>query len=143
MQNRLRVVVDGKVIWDGDTANITFKTDQMVKPKMNPLSLSYSTAEEIMGTDMYFDVEPFNMHTVDIETINFTDEVYKNKVIYQAGKAVREENKEGPPPTNEEVADVLEAAADAFLTEGWCQGAYHATPEFMEELNKVKLFGEC
>jgi 1-aminocyclopropane-1-carboxylate deaminase/D-cysteine desulfhydrase-like pyridoxal-dependent ACC family enzyme len=31
------------------------------------------------------------------------------------------------PPTDEEVAEALEKAADLFITEGWAQGGYHVS----------------
>jgi len=132
MSDVLRIEKDGEVIWEGEitSSGIMFDSKMMIKPIYSETKwFELSTDDPIKDTA--FKTEQFKYMTLRFESLPVVkyEGQFPNAITQAAYEKAMEEYEMAtvPPPTDEEVAEALEKAADLFITEGWAQGGYHVS----------------
>jgi len=133
MSDVLRIEKDGEVIWEGEINGngMVLDTKMMIKPIYNNKVDWFSISTNDAIKDTTFKTESFKHMTLKFQSIAAPkhEGQFPNAITQAAyEKAMADyEMTQVPPPTDEEVAEALEKAADLFLTEGWAQGGYHVS----------------
>jgi hypothetical protein len=129
MSDVLRIEKDGEVIWEGEISpsGMLLETKMMVKPVYDNMKADWFAYNNDVIKDTTYKTEQFKHMTLTFQSMPkqpTKDDI--QKAAYE--KALAEyEMALIDPPTDEEVAEALEKAADLFLTEGWAQGGYHVS----------------
>jgi len=137
MSDILRIEKDGEVIWEGEISSYGMVLDSkmMIKPVYENLKADWFALTDDAIKDTTYKTEAFKHMTLKFESVPVPQEKYNEggiistafqqaayeKALADYQMAVKD------PPTDEEVAEALEKAADLFLTEGWAQGGYHVS----------------
>jgi len=129
MSDILRIEKDGEVIWEGEISGygMLLDTQMMIKPVYEKVDWFAYTNDAIKDTT--FKTESFKHMTLKFESVPKHEGQFPNAITQAAYEKAMEDYEMAtvPPPTDEEVAEALEKAADLFITEGWAQGGYHVS----------------
>jgi len=133
MSDVLRIEKDGEVIWEGEinSTGLMLDTKMMIKPIYEKPTADWFSFSEDAIKDTTMKTESFKHFTLRFESLPVVKHQgqFPNAITQAAyEKAMADyELTQVNAPTDEEVAEALEKAADLFLTEGWAQGGYHVS----------------
>jgi hypothetical protein len=131
MNDVLRIEKDGEVIWEGEINGygMVLDTKMMIKPVYDKIDWFAYTNDVLKDTT--YKTEPFKHMTLKFESVPVEKHQgqFPNAITQAAYEKAMEDYALAAvaPPTDEEVAEALEKAADLFITEGWAQGGYHVS----------------
>ena len=131
MSDILRIEKDGEVIWEGEISSYGMVLDSkmMIKPVYENLKADWFALTDDAIKDTTYKTEAFKHMTLKFESVPKHEGQFPNAITQAAYEKAMADYQMAvkDPPTDEEVAEALEAAADLFLTEGWAQGGYHVS----------------